>query len=429
MIFARFGCLEAEGVVLAHTLRLSHRTIKKGKSLTSDDLIDIQNAGIDYVAGARLEAGDINEDQAAISVANALAGANLTVGKPLGGRCNLYARRQGVVVIDRARIDAINLTDGAISVATLPEHAEAAAEQAVASIKVIPFAVSQPLVDQCVELASGGGTEESDNLAVSLKPYKPVPVALILTEATGLKASVLDSTREVTQARLQSMGSQVVFEQRCSHSIEDVSQALKRALVSECELILICGATVTVDTGDVVPSAIVREGGKVDHFGMPVEPGNMLLLAHHGSCTIVNLPGCSRSPKLNGLDWVLQRILAGIPVGRRDIQMMGVGGLIKDIPMIERIKSERIKKQRRQKQVSGDIVAPFKDGRRGNPVLWARRYFSAMKALTGDMGARGLLKEHAGNVWDVPISDDDIFADIDTPEALAEVKAELKNGQ
>lgn len=331
MIFARFDCQDAEGIVLAHTLALANRTLKKGRTLTAEDIDDIQNAGILYVTGAKLEAGDVDENQAAIAVATALAGSNLRIGKPTTGRCNLYALKHGLVTIDRACIDAINLLDGDIAVATLPLDSEAEEQQVVASIKVIPFAVSGQLLKQCCALAYGEGGN-GKGAAISLNPFQLHRVALILTETPGLKPSLLDATRKVTQQRLQSYGSTIVLEQRCAHTIDAVSRALQSALASDCELILICGATITVDCGDVIPSAIVRQGGEIEHFGMPVEPGNMLLLARHGSRAIINLPGCSRSPKLNGLDWVLQRTLAGIPVSQRDIMLMGVGGLIKHIP-------------------------------------------------------------------------------------------------
>jgi len=332
MIFARYGCPEAEGVMLAHTLRLSHRTLKKGKTLTADDLVDIQREGILYVTGVRLSGDDLDEDHAALVVATALAGCHLSIGKPVGGRCNLYAKHKGIAVIDPARIHAINLSEDSFAVATLPLYGEAEAGQAVASIKVIPMAASRLSVDSCVALAGGKVP------AVMLKPYRLQRAALISSRTPSLKTSVLDSTRRVTEQRLESLGGQVISEQRCDHTIEAVSGALKIALASECDMVLICGATVTADTSDIVPSAIVRERGKIDLFGMPVEPGNMLLLAHHGSRPIINLPGCGRSPKLNGLDWVLQRMMADIPVSRHDMQLMGVGGLIKDIPHLERVK-------------------------------------------------------------------------------------------
>lgn len=548
MIFGRYGCPEAEGVILAHSLRLKDRMIKKGKALTVDDLTDIQKDGIEYVTGARLGADDVAEDQAAVIVATALAGDDLIVGKPVGGRCNLYAKQEGIVVIDKARIDAINLTNSGIAVATLPDYGEAVAQQAVASIKVIPFAVPRQLVELCAMLAMGEGAEGKVP-AVSLKAYRPKRVVLIQTEAPGLKVSVLDSTREVIQQRLEKMGSRVISEHRCAHSIDAVSSALKLALADGCDLVLISAATVTVDIGDTVPSAIVREGGIIDHFGMPVEPGNMLLLARHGSRIIINLPGCARSPKLNGLDWVLQRIHADIPVNQHNIQLMGVGGLIKDVPHVSQVnKQQNMKKSSRvpdslkksprvaavilaagrstrmgkqnkllvnigkgamvaqvasaalasnaqqvvvvtgheadqvQSVLAGlevnaiynpdyetgmasslccgldavhhemdgaiillgdmplisadqindliaafnpnmerDIVAPFVDGKRGNPVLWARRYFPVMKLLTGDTGARNLLKERRANVLDVPARNNHIFTDFDTPESLADI--------
>jgi molybdenum cofactor cytidylyltransferase len=65
-----------------------------------------------------------------------------------------------------------------------------------------------------------------------------------------------------------------------------------------------------------------------------------------------------------------------------------------------------------------DIVVPFKDGQRGNPVLWSSRYFASLKKLTGDTGGKGLMLENIGNVWDVPVTDDAVFADYDTPDSL-----------
>jgi molybdenum cofactor cytidylyltransferase len=92
---------------------------------------------------------------------------------------------------------------------------------------------------------------------------------------------------------------------------------------------MISGTTVPKDRADTVPAAIVAAGGEIVHFGMPVEPGNMLLLARIGAVPVIILPGCARSRRSNGLDWVLQRMLAGLPMGREQIMAMGVGGLIR----------------------------------------------------------------------------------------------------
>lgn len=534
MIFDRFDCDAAEGIILAHTIRTPGKTFKKGRVLSSDDLLEIQSNCIEQVSGVRLESGDVDEDQAALELARALAGPFLRIGKAVAGRCNLYADCDGLANIEREVIDGINLCDSGIVVATLSERAECVQQQAVASIKVIPFAVSREQLDEALGVAAGGVS------AIGLTPYQSMSTVLILTETTGLKESLLDSTSRVTRERIESLGGKLVSEARCGHTIEELGSALRSVQGVTPELILICGASITVDKADIIPSAIVNCGGTIDHFGMPVEPGNMLLLAHIGNCPVINLPGCSRSPKLNGLDWVMQRLAAGMPLGKKEILSMGVGGLIKDIshrwrmreqamlieqfqsqhkvaaivlaagrssrmgeqqkqlasvggiPMIRRVVdalmkseilsttvvtgacSEGVVQELRNCKVSvvhnadyrdgiasslkrglsslpegidgvmilladmpfiaathinellaefnpateRDIVAPIREGRLGNPVIWSTRYVPAMMKLNGDRGARLLLDEFAANVWEVPMGDDAIFMDVDTLEEL-----------
>jgi len=331
MIFRDFAIREAEGVLLAHTLRLPERTLDKGSALTKADMELIVGAGISRVMGARLEAGDIGEDEAARAVAVALAGENLIVGEPSAGRCNLYAKRNGLAQIDPKRIEAINFCGGGITLATLPLDGEAVTRQAVASIKVIPFAVPDSLVAQCVVLAAG------DAPAVAVRAYRPLRTALIQTIDQRIKTSILDSTTQATRQRLQASGSDIDLELRCRHQQADIGASLQQALASDCELVLICGATISSDLADVIPSAIVASGGVIDHFGMPVEPGNMLVLGHCGRRRVIVLPGCSRSPKLNGLDWVLNRLTAGLSIAPEAIMGMGVGGLIKGVSHRDRM--------------------------------------------------------------------------------------------
>ena len=83
---------------------------------------------------------------------------------------------------------------------------------------------------------------------------------------------------------------------------------------------------------DVAPSAVRLAGGKVTRFGMPVDPGNLLFLGEVGNRPVIGLPGCARSPALNGADWVLERVMCGVPIGDAEISAMGVGGLLKEIP-------------------------------------------------------------------------------------------------
>ena len=120
-------------------------------------------------------------------------------------------------------------------------------------------------------------------------------------------------------------------EATCAHAAPDLTSALRHQAQGEPEIIVVFGASAIADRRDVIPAAIEAAGGTVEHFGMPVDPGNLLLVGRIDGKPVIGAPGCARSPKENGFDWVLQRLLAGLPVRRRDVVAMGVGGLLMEI--------------------------------------------------------------------------------------------------
>jgi molybdenum cofactor cytidylyltransferase len=322
MIFGEFRCEEAEGVTLAHTLNLGAKTLKKGRVLGADDIALLKQAGIAAVTGARMQTGDLDENAGAAAIAALLVGPNTETRRPYTGRCNVHASVRGVLRVDAARIDALNALDEAIAVGTLPDYALARPAQVLATVKIIPFAVTQELVERCRAIAAGGPL-------LQLAELQPRRAALILGELPGMKENVFRGTVTATRNRLEGLGSRLALVLRCRHERSEYEAKLREALAAGCDLLLIAGATVTKDRRDVVPAAVVAAGGTIEHFGMPVEPGNMLLLANIDSVPVLVLPGCARSRRSNGLDWALQRLVAGLPLGRAEIMRMGVGGLIR----------------------------------------------------------------------------------------------------
>ncbi|MBL8502311.1 MAG: molybdopterin-binding/glycosyltransferase family 2 protein [Rhodocyclaceae bacterium] len=322
MIFGEFRCEEAEGVTLAHTLNLGAKTLKKGRVLTADDIVLLKAAGIAAVTGARMGEGDLDENAGAAAIAALLVGPDTEIRRPYTGRCNVHAATRGVLRVDAARIDALNALDEAIAIGTLPDYALARPAQVLATVKIIPFAVTRELVERCRAAAAGGPL-------LKLAPLQPRRAALILGELPGMKENVFRGTVTATRNRLEGLGSRLALVLRCRHEKGEYAAKLREARAAGCDLLLIAGATVTKDRLDTVPAAIVSVGGAIDHFGMPVEPGNMLLLAHLETVPVLVLPGCARSRRSNGLDWALQRLSAGLPLGRAEIMGMGVGGLIR----------------------------------------------------------------------------------------------------
>jgi len=316
---------QAAGGILAHGVRAPGLVFKKGRALSDDDLAALRDAGIDTLIMVHLEDGDVPEDTAAQAVAEAACGSGVRTSAPFTGRSNLYATRRGVVVIDRDRVDAINRTDESLTVATLPPYATVNEGQMLATVKVIPFSAPAQTVDACVTVAAGDGP------LLRVAPYLNRRVGLVLTELGSVKDTVLDKTVAVTRARIEACDAALTFEARLPHTPEAVADGVNQALAAGCDLVLVFGASAIVDRRDVIPAGLELAGGVVDHFGMPVDPGNLLLLGRHGSVPVVGLPGCARSPRINGFDWVLQRLCAGIDVTRNDLTEMGAGGLLKEI--------------------------------------------------------------------------------------------------
>ena len=543
MKFGAVAVEECAGAILAHGMRVAGGVFKKGRILGAEDAAALRDAGYAEVVVARLEADDVAEDVAAAALATALAGEGVRVGRPFTGRCNLLARSGGLLLVDSHRLDGVNRVNEAMTVATLAANTRVSARQLLATIKIIPFAVpSRHLLQAEAALGSAGAV-------LRVAAFRPTDVALVQTQLPGTRDAVLDKTAKVIGQRLEALGSRLLWEKRCQHSEQTLIRTLGELLAADPQMVLVVGASAIVDRRDVVPAAIVGVGGRLDHFGMPVDPGNLLLLAHRDDTPILGLPGCARSPKFNGFDQVLERLLAGLPVVAADIMGMGVGGLLKEtveraqprlaaspqkasgarppriaalvlaagqsrrmgvcnkllasidgIPMVARAVDAAIVgleagmeagvnggvyvvTGHEHEQVAGalagrdvhlvhnpryaaglstslasglEALAPDVDaalvclgdmprvraahikrlveafdplegraicvpmwaGKRGHPVLWARRFFAEMSEIKGDVGARHLLGEYAELLCEIPVDDDGVLLDVDSPGAL-----------
>ena len=330
MKFGSVAVADALGAVLAHSVKLDGGSLKKGSVLGPAEIQRLTTAGIARVFAARLDAGDVPEDVAATRIAAALAGAEVEVGAATTGRVNLYARQAGLLRLDAARIHAANRVHEGLTIATLLPDAPVEENQMLATVKIIPYAVPAAALDQLIAALTG-------EPALRVAPWQGIRVALVLTRLEGTSGSVLAKMRGAVLGRLGPLAGTLIAEQVVLHEEAAVTGALRALLASHerPQLLLVSGIAATVDRGDVVPAAVLAAGGRVLHAGMPVDPGNLLLLGEladgNGACPLVGIPTCARSPKLNGFDFVLRRYAAGEAVTREDIMAMGVGGLLTEI--------------------------------------------------------------------------------------------------
>ncbi|GLO69859.1 molybdopterin biosynthesis protein [Phaeobacter inhibens] len=324
MIFGALPLNEASGCYLAHSLQGAEHRIAKGTRLAAQDLADLAAAGHRQLTVAQLEPGDIHEDRAAEMLAEALLpdpeALGLRISGAGAGRVNLYALGPGLIRVDAERINALNAVDPMITLATVPDYHRADAGGMVATAKIISYAVEDSALAAATRDVAG---------AIRLIPPQLRRATLIETRTST--ETPPDKGRAAMIGRLDRFGMSMAPRQVVPHREAELAAALQ-TVGTDSDLILILTGSATSDPLDVAPTAVRAAGGEVTRFGMPVDPGNLLFLGHLAGRPVLGLPGCARSPALNGADWVLERLVCGIDVSSADIAAMGVGGLLKEIP-------------------------------------------------------------------------------------------------
>lgn len=308
---------EAIGWILAHSIALpgiKPARLPKGTCLTKEYITQLLEAGMDNVYVFRLDEDDVSEDEAAHQLATAVCGDGLTVAKATRGRCNLHADADGLLLVD-PQVDALNTADEAITLATLPHRARVVANQLVATAKIIPYGTDRGALNRAL----------APNTKISLAPFRRFTASLI---ATGGKLP--EKTRLLMETRLRTIQGEMTLCKEARHTVSVLESSMTDALNAKPDLLLVLGVSAISDRRDVVPAALEAAGGEIISLGMPVDPGNLLMLGALRGTTVLGLPGCARSPALNGLDWVLERFAAGLPLGRAEIAAMGIGGLLKE---------------------------------------------------------------------------------------------------
>ena len=329
MKFAPASLSNAKGKILGHNIAdaKGRRLLRKGKPLTDEDLEKLRAMGRTSVYVAEMEPEDVDENQAARRVARAICGSGLHLPGVASGRANLLADERGILRIDVERLTRINECNG-ITLATLASHSPVLARQITATVKIIPYAVPEPVVRKAEEIAA----ENGPIVLVDALPSRSV--GMILSGSTSIHERLVSDFAPLRD-RIERLGSSVARTDFVALDDESdeaaLAEMLKQHVASGIGTILLAGETAIMDAQDIVPRAVERAGGHVESVGAPVDPGNLLMLAYIKDVPVVGAPGCARSRKTNIVDWILPRLLVGDRLTRRDIVELGHGGLLQDV--------------------------------------------------------------------------------------------------
>jgi molybdenum cofactor cytidylyltransferase len=357
MKFGSVAVAQSEGAILAHSVG----GLKKGRKISAADVLHLVEQQVAKVTVAQIEASDVPEDDAALALSLALAGRQVDVQAPFTGRANLFAKEAGLVVIDEVRLNRLNRIHESITVACLKALQRVDARQMVATVKIIPFATPRKALNEALAVLAEGPL-------LYVSPFQQKRVGLVITKTTSTKASIVAKSEKAIADRLVPKGSMLAEVIVCEHNAEAIATALQK--LKDFSPLLVFGAAAIVDRQDVVPQGLVEAGGQVLHVGMPVDPGNLLMLGKLGATPVVGVPTCARSPKENGFDWVLNRLLSDVEVAPEDIMDMGAGGLLAEIALRPQPRlGESVKPQR--PRIAAVVLAAGLSSRMGSNKILA----------------------------------------------------------
>ncbi|MFT3986483.1 NTP transferase domain-containing protein [Aestuariivirga sp.] len=363
MEFGKLPLHDAEGAILAHSVKHGGGVFKKGRVLSAEDVEALSQADVTDVFAARLGNADVPEDEAADRIARVIGGQGTTAQAPFTGRANLHAMARGVAIVDAERVRAVNRIHESLTLATVPPFAQVDEREMVATVKVIPFAVPREVLEEALGVIG-------DQPLLRVAVFKGKRAGLVITTLPQTKPSIVAKSEEAIRERIEALDGHLADVRVVGHAIAAVRGAVEELSAEGCDPLLLFGASAIVDRGDVIPAALAEAGGEVIHLGMPVDPGNLMMLGRLGEVPVIGVPSCARSPKLNGFDWVLARVMAGESVSAQDIMDMGAGGLLAEIPTRPSPREGKPKVQRAPR-VAGVVLAAGLSSRMGANKLLA----------------------------------------------------------
>ena len=296
------------------------KLLAKGHVIRDEDVRILESEGMEQIWVTELEEGEVGEDEAVSTVAQAMGCGSLEIRLAAGGRANLVATENCCVLVDDELLRQINCT-ASVAIATAMNYSYAVAGQRVATVKSAPFAVAGEQLQTITNILKERGP------ILQCRPIRNPSIGVLYTDPlNGERGRQL--FEGIMGQRLERFGVNANYVLSCTEDENSVARCLQHLLRSRPSLILVASTTAPAGPEDIVGQAILKIGARVERFLAPVEPGNLLLLSYKDETPIVAAPGCFRSAKPNVVDMVLPPLMARYRVTGWEIGCLGHGGLL-----------------------------------------------------------------------------------------------------
>ena len=292
---------------------------KRGHVIKEEDIPEFLNIGKDHIFIWDPEADEVHEDDAAMALTDVMCGENLTVSGPSEGKMQINAACDGLFVLNREGLLAINsLPD--YTVACVPGYMPVKKGQKLCGARIVPLVTKRENVDAAVAAA------KKYFPIMRVAPYKKLSAGVVITGSEVYYGRIKDAFEPILTKKLDAFGAEKLGFTKCPDDLDMIKAAIDDYLKKGADLILLTGG-MSVDPDDLTPTAIRETGGRFVTQGYPMQPGNMLTIAYKGKTAIVGVPGASMHSKTTSLEVFLPRIFAGLEIKAEDVAAFGDGGL------------------------------------------------------------------------------------------------------
>lgn len=316
---------DAVGMKLCHDItkiipgEFKGRAFQRDHVIRPEDVEELLRLGKENIFVWEENAGEIHEDEAAVRIAQAVAGENMTYDQPKEGKTTLQATADGLFKVNKELLELINSIEN-VTVACRPNNYPVREGDKIAAGRVIPLVIKEEKIKLLEQLCLARGP------VFEIKPYRALKVGIIVTGNEVYKGRVEDRFGPVINSKLKPYVTEILGQVYCPDDMAVLDEAVQSFLSKDADLIILTGG-MSVDPDDLTPGAIKNSGAEVISYGAPIQPGNMFMLAYKDKTALIGVPGAAIHFKTTVLDVFLPRIMAGDIITKKDFIKLGEGGL------------------------------------------------------------------------------------------------------